>query len=452
MDYEIDSSDPAPIEDAVALVRAEVEEHREASQMRRWVFPRAALVGGLAGIVALAFRAALTGADVLRIGLISWAHTLPFAGWLVPVAIGLVGAGAAVAITLRCGCGASGSGIPYVEAVLHGYRRLAWRRLLPVKFFGGIIGIGSGLALGREGPTIQMGAAVGEAVSEGLHVSGRERFTLISAGSGAGLAAAFNAPLAGMVFVLEEMRHDFEPTAFGAVFVAAIVADVVTRMGLGQFPVFSVPLYAVPPLGSLPVFALLGVVTGLFGVLFNKSLLTSVELYSRIPLNLKVAAAAATGAAIGLVAWFSPVLSGSGNSLVEVILKGQLVLWMIIVYFVMRLTLTVTSYGTGAPGGIFAPLLVLGALIGLGVGQLTHLVAPALAPIPAAFAVVGMAAYFVAVVRAPLTGIMLITEMTGTYSFMLPLLVSCFAAYAVSEFLREKPIYESLLERDLRQG
>jgi len=452
MDSKADFNDkPAEDGDETAL-RLEVEEHREISQQRRWVFPRAALVGALAGLAALLFRVALTGADSLRMGLTSWAHTMPAAGWVFPVIVSALGAGIAVALATRCDCGAGGSGIPYVEAVLHGYRKLDWKRLLPVKFVGGVIAIGSGLTLGREGPTVQMGAAVGEAVSQGLGVSGEERFTLISAGAGAGLAAAFNAPLAGLIFVLEEMRHDFEPIVMGAVLVASIVADVIARVGTGQFPVFAVPSYPVPPLGSLPAFAVLGVVAGLRGVAFNKGLLTSVEMYSRVPARFKVAAAALTGAAIGLVGWFSPILIGSGNSLAGSVLQGRMLFSTILVFFVIRFLLTVSSYGTGAPGGIFAPLLVLGALIGLGIGQAAHLVSPSLVPIPAAFAVVGMAAYFVAVVRAPLTGIVLITEMTGTYSYMLPLLVSCFCAYSVAEYLRQAPIYESLLERDLKRG
>jgi chloride channel protein, CIC family len=163
-------------------------------------------------------------------------------------------------------------------------------------------------------------------------------------------------------------------------------------------------------------------------------------------------AAALTGGIIGLVGWFSPLMLGSGHALAESTLKGDLLLAAIPLFFVIRFLLTTTSYGTGAPGGIFAPLLVLGALMGLAIGQIAHNLSPEVVPIPAVFAVVGMAAYFTAIVRAPLTGIMLIVEMTGNYSQMLPLLVSCFCAYAVTEFLKDLPIYEALLERDLKRG
>lgn len=432
-----------------ATAQSELEDFLEVKQQRRWIFPRAALVGVGAGLVALAFRASLTGADNLRTKIITWAHTLPAAGWIFPILFTLTGGLVSVILVRRFAPEASGSGIPHLEAVLHRYRKLDWKRVLPVKFIGGVIAIGSGLALGREGPTVQMGGAIGDATSRLLKVSERERFTLISAGSGAGLAAAFNAPLAGLIFVLEEVRRDFQPIMFGAAFIAAVVADIIARIGSGQFPVFSVPSYPTPSLGTLPFFMILGVVTGLLGVFFNKSLIFTLNLIKRIPTRFNLAAVALAGGVIGLVGWFFPELLGSGHTLAESVLKGNLFLFLIPFYFAIRFIMTHISYGTGAPGGIFAPLLVQGALIGLAVGVLANRLFPTIVPIPAVFAVVGMAAYFTAIVRAPLTGIMLIVEMTGNYSQMLPLLVSCFCAYIVAEIFKDLPIYEALLERDL---
>jgi chloride channel protein, CIC family len=445
--------EPLPVsENKILAESSEIQEYLDIRQQRRRIFPRAALVGFGAGLVALLFRAALTGADALRNGMIVWAQRMPYWGWIFPILFGAVGAGISVAVTRRFAPEASGSGIPHLEAVLHRFRKLEWKRILPVKFFGGILSIGSGMALGREGPTVQMGGAVGDAISKWLKVPTRERLTLISAGAGAGLAAAFNAPLSGLIFVLEEVRRDFQPMVFGAVFIAAAIADIVVRIGAGQFPVFTVPSYPMPPLTALPIFALLGVAAGLLGVLFNRGLLTAIRLYARLPGRFALPAAAITGGLIGLVGWFSPIMVGSGNSLAESILKGDMLLAAIPLFFGMRFLLTTSSYGSGAPGGIFAPLLVLGALIGLAIGQIAHNLAPAIVPIPAVFAVVGMAAYFAAIVRAPLTGIMLIVEMTGNYSQMLPLLVACFCAYGVAEFLKDLPIYEALLERDLKRS
>ncbi|GAK52713.1 chloride channel core [Candidatus Moduliflexus flocculans] len=402
-------------------------------------------------MTALLFRIALAGADTLRNRLLSWAHGMPAWGWIFPVLLTMFGAGVSVAITRRYAPEASGSGIPHLKAVLLRFRSLDWKRVLPVKFFGGILAIGSGLVLGREGPTVQMGGAVGDAISRWLKTSKHERLTLISAGAGAGLAAAFNAPLSGLIFVLEEVRRDFQPIVFGAAFLASAVAAIVAQIGSGQFPVFAVPDYPTPPLTALPIFAALGVIAALFGTLFNRILLASLDIYARIPAQRIVPVAAIVGGCIGLIGWFHPLVTGSGHALAESALRGELLLAAVPVFFAIRALLTPMSYGTGAPGGIFAPLLVLGALLGLGIGQAAHLLFPEAAPIPAVFAVVGMAAYFTAIVRAPLTGIMLIVEMTGNYSQMLPLLVSCFCAYAVTELLKDLPIYEALLQRDLKR-
>ncbi len=430
-------------------LRSELEDFLLVQQQRRQVFPRAALVGLVAGTIALLFRAAVGGAETLRNELVRWGEHTPVWGWLWPSAWGALGAFTAAVLT-RYAPEAAGSGIPHLKAVFHRLRNLDWRRLIPVKFAGGALAIGAGLALGREGPTVQMGAAAGDAVSRWLRVSEQERLTLIAAGAGAGLAAAFNTPLAGLIFVLEEVRRDFQPIVFGAAFVASVVGDVVARAGFGPFPVFAVPAYPAPPLSALGIFAVLGIVAGLGGWFFNRGLLATLDRFDSLPRGWRVVAAALVGGSIGVLAWLWPDLPGSGQTLIERSLRGELLGSSIVALFFLRFLLTMLSYGTGVPGGIFAPLLLLGALLGLTVGHVAHRMVPFAAPIPALFGVVGMAAYFAAVVRAPLTGIVLIVEMTGNYDQILPLLVSCFFAYVVAEALRELPIYEALLERDLR--
>jgi chloride channel protein, CIC family len=430
----------------------------QTQEQRRKVFPRALLVGLLAGALAVAFRWALTGSDLVRTALLTWAHRYPAWGWLLPTLFGAVGAGLAVVLVSSLAPEAAGSGIPHLKAVLYRLRSLRWRRILPIKFFGGVFAIGSGLALGREGPTVQMGGAVGAAVAEWLQVTPRERQTLIAAGAGAGLAAAFNAPLAGLAFVLEEVQRDFSPMIFSAAFLACVTADVLMRALTDQLPVFHVAMYPVPSLVALPAFLLLGLVTGLLGVAFNRSLLGSLEGFVRLggwlsrlvgwPARL---AGALVGATVGLSGWFAPNALGGGYGLVDAVFAGQIMLSTIPLWFGLRFGLTMISYGCGAPGGIFAPLLVLGAFLGFAVGQGAHLVMPDAVPHPAAFAVVGMAAYFAAIVRAPLTGIVLIVEMTNNYELIVPLLVACFSAYVVADALGDLPIYEALLERDVRR-
>jgi CIC family chloride channel protein len=361
-------------------------------------------------------------------------------------------AGAALWLVRRFAPETAGSGIPHLKAVLHRLRGMSWRRVLLTKFASGTLGIGAGLALGREGPTVQMGGAVGDMVSRWLRSERRERHTLIAAGAGAGLAAAFNAPLAGVIFVLEELRRDFAPGALTGGFVACVTADVVARVLLGQEPVFRMAHPPVPPLSSLPLFLALGLLAGVLGVVFNRALLATLRLFERTarwPLGLP---AALVGIAIGAIGWFRPEALGGGGGLVETTLAGRVAAGALAAFLLLRFGMTMLSYGTGTAGGIFAPLLVIGAQAGLLVGLLGRPLFPAAAGYPAAFAVVGMGALFAAIVRAPLTGIVLILEMTESYSLMLPLLLACFTAYALADLLGEEPIYEALLERDLLRG
>ena len=419
---------------------------------RRRQIPRALLVGVLAGAVGGAFRRILAEGDNLRDALIHWAHAHAAWGVLIPVLLGAVGAGIAVWLVRRMAPEASGSGIPHVKAVLLSQRGMLWQRILPVKFLGGAVGIGSGLTLGREGPTVQMGAAVGQMVSKWLGSTARERRTLIAAGAGAGVSAAFNAPLAGVIFVLEEVQRDFQPGVFTAAFIASVSADVVVRFLMGQLPVFHVAEISIPPLRALPGFLLLGLVTGIFGVAFNRALVGALDLFQaarKWPVWLP---GSLVGVGVGLVGWWMPDVIGGGHHLVERTLGGQELLTALPLLFLLRFALTMFSYGCGAPGGIFAPLLVLGAQLGLFVGKLCARFTPWMGAQPTAFAVVGMAAYFTAIVRAPLTGIVLIIEMTGNYFLMLPLLVACLTAYGLADLLGDRPVYEALLERDLLRG
>ena len=437
----------------------DLQDFLQTHEQKRRLYPRAVLVGALAGILAVAFQWSLVGSEALRHRMILWAHQYPQWGWLLPMLASAVGAGLAIRLVRNIAPEAAGSGIPHLKAVVMRLRSMAWQRILPVKFVGGVLAIGSGLGLGREGPTVQMGGAVGEAVGHWLKVTPRQRQMLVSAGGGAGLAAAFNAPLAGLVFVLEEIQRDFTPHVFGAAFVASVTADVVTRSLTTQLPVFHVPGYPTAPLVALPAFLVLGVLSGVLGVAFNRALLGILDLYARWgdwlsrlggwPARLS---AGVVGAAVGLLGWFLPVVVGSGHSMAEAVLEGGIGLSIIALWFVLRFGLTMISYGCGAPGGIFTPLLVLGALIGLAVGELTHLLLPGTVDHPEAFAVVGMAAYFTAIVRAPLTGIVLIVEMTNNYQQMLPLLVACFSAHLVADAMGDRPIYEALLDRDLRRS
>lgn len=309
------------------------------------------------------------------------------------------------------------------------------------------------MALGREGPTIQIGGATGLMVSTWFRVKPGEgeRKALISAGAGAGLAAAFNAPLAGVIFVLEELHGAFTPVIFVAAFLASVTADVVCRVMTGDTPVFALRGMPVPSLNALPVALVLGGIAGLGGVLFNRSLLASLDGFDRLRQWPPFAVGALAGLVAGFAAWIYPDVSGSGAILAQHAMAGEVAIRGVIVLVAARFILTMVSYGSGSAGGIFAPLLVIGALGGLAVGSVAHSIAPVWAEHPEVFAVLGMGALLTSIVRAPLTGIVLMIELTGKYDYMLPLLVSCFAAYGVAEAMSDKPIYEALRERAKRK-
>ena len=414
---------------------------------RRHILPKALAVGLVAGVIASLFRRVL---QFCELGRIRWIEDLPkWKGLVVAVGLGSVGAGAALWLVRRFAPETSGSGIPHLKSVVMGEKELRWKRVLPVKFVAGVLGIGAGLTLGREGPTVQMGGATGLMVSGWFRVKRGEgeRKALISAGAAAGLAAAFNAPLASLIFVIEELSGSFTPVLFVASFIAAVSADVACRVLTGETPVFALKDTPAPSLHTLPVAILVGVAAGFAGVLFNKCLLRSLDLFDRLRSWPPFALGAAVGAVVGLAAWYYPSVSGSGALLSDQAVSGEFTLKVMLALIVARFFLVMLSYGCGAAGGFFAPILVLGSLGGLVVGGVMHLLAPGWAANPETFAVIGMGALFTATVRAPLTGIVLMIELTGKYEFMLPLLVSCFAAYGIAEALRDMPIYEALRER-----
>ncbi len=447
------ASAPSPQDNAIPrMVQGEVRDFLRAHEQRRRQLPRAIVLGLVTGLAAVAFTRLLATADEFRTRMIEQAHAYAPWGMAMPVLLGALGAGVAVWLVRRVAPEASGSGIPQLKAVLHHLHTMRGLRILAVKFVGGVIGIGSGLALGREGPTIQMGGALGQTVSGWFRCTARERQTLIAAGAGAGLAAAFNAPLSGLVFVLEEVQRDFTPTVFTATLIASVTADVLARSLSGQLPIFHVQTESIPSLQGLPVSLLVGVTAGVLGVAFNRALVGTLDLFQRIRHWPAWGPGALAGSIVGAVGWFVPGALGGGHRLVEQTLAGNVALLLLPAVFALRFVLTMVSYGCGAPGGIFAPLLVLGSELGLAVGILSQRVLPHAVDHPETFAVVGMAAYFSAIVRAPLTGIVLVVEMTGNYSLVLPLLAACLTAYGVADFLRDRPVYEALLERDLLRG
>jgi len=326
--------------------------------------------------------------------------------------------------------------------------------LIPVKIGGGLLALMSGMSLGREGPTIQIGAAIGQLVARFGKAPRRSYPILIAAGAGAGLAAAFNAPLAGFIFVMEELKREMSPLTYGAALIASVSAVAVTRIELGQSASFTLMNPAPVPLHALPVVVLLGIAAGLGGVVFNKLTLGAITLRERLRMPRWIAAGV-IGLAAALCLRLIPEATGGGHSLAENLLSGamdlKVTLGFIAILLVVKLALTSFSFATGVPGGIFAPLLVMGALTGYLIGSLMGTAFPDLGISPHVFATIGMAAFLSSSVRAPLTGVVLIVEMTQQYALLYALLLGAFVSYIVADLLRDEPIYEALLERDLHR-
>jgi len=405
------------------------------------------IVGAAAGLIGALFRYTLIEADRFRDYAIGAAQDIGILGLLLVAAACALSAFLAAWLVRRFSPYASGSGIPHVEAVLEGKLPPVPFRLIPVKFFGGVLAIGSGLALGREGPTVQMGSSIADLVGTLFRRSWTDRRILIAAGAGAGLATAFNAPIAGAVFVLEELVRRFEPRTAMVALGASATAIAVSRLVLGDAPDFHVATLDYAAAASHPLFLGLGLAAGLLAVAYNHTLLATMTMVDRataIPIEFR---AAMIGAAVGIVAWFLPDLVGGGDPLTQRSLLGMESLAILPALFLIRLALGSFSYAAGAPGGLFAPMLVLGAQIGLAFGLVCQWAFPNLAIEPTGFAVVGMAAFFTGVVRAPLTGIILVIEMTANVTMLLPMIVACFAAMFVPIILRNRPIYDSLRER-----
>ncbi|MCY0932341.1 chloride channel protein [Streptomyces sp. H27-H1] len=408
----------------------------------------AAVAGCIVGLLGGAFRWCLEQAVEFR----EWLDGAAVAGsadWLVPVTLTAAGAAAACAIA-RCVPQAAGSGIQHVQAVWleEGHARSLW--LLPAKFVGGVIAIGSGLVLGREGPTVHMGATIGAEAGRRAGLDPDDVRRVHTALGGAGLAVAFTAPLAGVIFVCEEVTRTVRPRMVLLTLIGTVTAVACARLLVDDVQAFP---YSPPPAPAgwlLPLFLLFGVVMGAVGAAYSALVVGMLAVCDRLTDVPPVVRAAAIGALVGLLLALDPLLVGDGDPLSEQLLDGQGPAVAVLAgYLVVRFAAGPLSYAAATPGGLFAPLLALGALC----GALAHAAAAPLLPVPGsgAFAVVGMAALFAGVVRAPVTGTVLVIEMTGATSLLLPLLAASFAATLTANLLESDPIYDTLRHRMLER-
>lgn len=346
----------------------------------------------------------------------------------------------------------SGSGIPQVKGRVINKLKMNWFRILIYKFAGGVLALSAGLSLGREGPSVQIGASIGEGIAESTYkkMPVKKEF-LITAGASAGLSAAFNSPLSGIVFALEEIHRNFSPLVLLSAMAAAISADFISKNFLGMEPALNFNEMSALPLKYYWVLIILGFITGVMGVIFSKGIYLFQDIYSKltkIPIEIKIMIPFIITAIIGLTL---PILLGGGHELIMDLNSEKHAISFLIILYLVKFLLLLICFGSGVPGGIFLPMLLLGAIIGNAIGVFSVDILGINNSFMINFIALGMAGYFAAVVKAPITGIVLIMEMTGSFTHLLSLSVVVIIAYITSEALKNQPIYEVLLERLLKR-
>jgi CIC family chloride channel protein len=410
------------------------------------------LIGGLCGLAAVAFHWLLESLQNRVIYHIAdtvspWRPALLI---LVPAGGGLV-AGAALYFYAP---EARGSGIPQVKtAFLLEGGRIPFR-VIPAKMLLPALNIGTGASLGREGPTVQICAAIASFLGRAFDLSREGLRSLVPVGAAAGLAAAFNTPIAAVTFTLEEILGDTAAKPLGSIVIASVIASVVERSLLGEHALFSVPPYRLGGVRELPFYLLLGLVAGLAAVAFNASLLRLRAWFRDQQHVPQWATPGAGGFVLGLLGLVALLLTGSasifgvGYQQLATGLQGGMPLQLMLILGVFKLAATVVSYSSGSSGGIFGPSLYIGGMLGGVVGTIASFALGDPATQPGAFVLVGMGAVFAGIVRAPITSIVIIFEMTNNYSMILPLMAANITSYALARRLSPTPIYDALLMQD----
>lgn len=412
----------------------------------------ALLTGMLTGGVCVLFEDAV---DVLTKTRITYIHQFsPATQWISAFICSAVLGGIAFYLMHKFAPEAGGSGIPEIEGALDDIRPVRWKRVLPVKFFGGTCALSSEMILGREGPSVQIGGNIGKMVGDIFKLPKDASHALLAAGAAAGLAAAFNAPLAGILFVLEEMRPQFRYSflSIKIVSIAVISGTIIRQIVNGTGPVFSIPTFPTPTISSLILFLLFGGVMGGIGYGFNICVNMFQNGYLAIHKNRRAIFVTIGGflaGIFGILSLYDIGLTSGGMHLIPQWITQPASLTLIFWLLVWRFLGTLLCFCSGVPGGVFAPSLALGTLCGALAGNMSHLLFPEISIAYGVFPIVGMGALFAASVRAPVTGIILVTEMTNNYGLILPMMVTTLSATLVAQMLGGKPIYSQILERTL---
>lgn len=415
----------------------------------------AAVVGTLAGLVGVAFEKSVNWVQNVRIGALVEVADHWFLVWPLAFILSALLAMVGYFLVRRFAPEAGGSGIPEIEGALEELRPVRWWRVLPVKFIGGMGTLGAGMVLGCEGPMVQLGGNLGRMVVDVFRMRSPEaRHTLLATGAAAGLSAAFNAPLAGILFIIEEMRPQFRYNLISikAVFTGVIMATIVFRIFNGDKAVIEVGKLSNAPVNTLWLYLILGMIFGCVGPLFNTLVLRTQDMFQRIHGgNIKkwVLIGGLIGGSCGVLGLIQPAASGGGFNLIPIAAAGNYSVGLLLFIFIARVITTLLCFSSGAPGGIFAPMLALGTLLGTAFGMAATPLFPAYHLDAGTFAIAGMGALLAASVRAPLTGIVLVLEMTDNYQLILPMIITCLGATLLAQFLGGKPLYSTILQRTL---
>jgi chloride channel protein, CIC family len=343
---------------------------------------------------------------------------------------------------------ARGSGVPQTEAAYHLHQGVIPGRVAFGKFLTGALCVGSGHSMGREGPSVQIGAGIASVLGRWLRLSPARVQSLVPIGAAAALSAAFNTPVAAVLFALEEIIGDMNAALIGSTVVASVTAVIVERSILGNEPLFRVPAYHLVHPAELIGYAVLGIVGGIVSVLFCKLLLRTRGLFKRMPGWTRTFQPAIGGLAIGVILVFVPQVMGVGYEHVDQALQGSLALKTLVLLCGVKLVATIISYASGNAGGIFAPSLFLGAMAGGAVGIVMHAWAPFPTGDPGAYALVGMGTLFAGIIRVPMTSVFMIFELTQDYQILVPLMVANLLSFLISRQFQPKPVYHALLEQD----
>jgi Chloride channel protein EriC len=339
---------------------------------------------------------------------------------------------------------ARGSGIPQTKFAIFLHNGYISLKTVIGKFVCCSLSLASGIALGREGPSVHIGAGIASVLGRRFGLSAETVKSLAPVGCSAALAAAFNTPIAAVLFSLEEILGDLHAPVLGTVVIASATSWMVLHLVLGDQPLFHVPAYQLVNPAEFGIYAVLGVVGGLGSVGFVKLLLAIRKGFKRLPPWSGWLQPVAGGLLVGLLGWFLPEVLGVGYDFVDQVLGGDFVLKTVVVLAILKIVATAACYGSGNAGGIFGPSLFIGAMMGGAVGGVAHSVFPQSTANPGAYALVGMGTAFAGIVRTPMTSVIMIFEMTRDYSIIVPLMISNLISFFISERLQPEPIYEAL--------